>query len=315
MGEYKKQHTVPRKYLEGFTSNETGGRICQYSKSDGESCWVNPKNATTSNYIYSFRGQSGEWNHAVEKRLSKIENAAGPTIVSLVEGETISNQQRQDFSLFMAAMFQRPKHVVQHSERHIIEYMSNSDNVLEHIAKSRNKYVGMFGEEEVCRIEERTRDGTFKPSVEEAKRGRFRAWMENLKNMTVILSAMNWEIWKAKRGFSFLTSDSPINARRRGHWDDSGIVGIAKDNLAVEVTFPITSRYLLLLKHDGREGRRKATKARVRELNALTIRMANRFVYGQEESQETKQLILPNNSLPAPLTGGFTDHGKVIGSS
>ena len=307
MGEYKKQHTVTRKYLEGFASDQNHGKFCQYKKSDGTFSWVDPKDATTANYIYSIQKPDGSWNHAVEHGWSVIESDAIPIIPLICRQESLNDKQRYDFALHVAAMFLRPRHTIEHSLAGINNFISKADNALAFIKEHRSKLVQSHGEEEVSSLEIKIQNGDWEGSEMGAKIGRFRAWVDCLPTKATILVAMKWELWKSNKKNVFLTSDSPVSTRRNGNWHDPGIVGIAREDLNAEVYFPLDSRNFLVMKHSGNECRRSATKTRVIELNKLTIRMANKFIHSPFESGRIASLILDNNKLPAPLTGRLLD--------
>ena len=111
---------------------------------------------------------------------------------------------------------------------------------------------------------------------------------------------MYWQVWRAKKGHRFLTSDAPTFVRREGKPDDPGIVGIESLQVRAELTFPLSSKYLMMMKHRPCCERVDAAKVRVHELNALTIRMADRFVFDSALSDATQQLVLQNNHFSPP---------------
>lgn len=79
---YKSQHYIPQSYLRGFVDPNTPPNeepylwVCE--RECGNPFRRSPKNLAQESYYYSFRDESGELQHEVEKALSALK---GPGMV------------------------------------------------------------------------------------------------------------------------------------------------------------------------------------------------------------------------------------------
>jgi hypothetical protein len=160
---------------------------------------------------------------------------------------------------------------------------------------------GKFTQEEISHARLRIKQGVLEWSVDAAKSGQLRAWFKQLPRYAAAVCGMYWTIWRAQKGNQFLTSDAPAVVRREGREYDPGIVGLLRADLKAELTLPLSSKSLLVIRHVITPERMKASKTRVYELNARTVRMAHRFVFSSCESEEVQQLINLNQEFATPL--------------
>ncbi len=158
-----------------------------------------------------------------------------------------------------------------------------------------------FSQSQIDEARQKIDAGDFNASEHAAKKGQLRAWIEHLPDYSQIIANMHWEIWAAEAGEFFLTSDAPASVRRHVHDEDLGVVGLNRSDLKAELTIPLSKTHLLLAKHEPCKPTRRATKTRVRELNALVIRMAHRYVFSHENSSSIDLLVKGNMSFKAPL--------------
>jgi hypothetical protein len=114
MAEYKRQHTITKSYLRRFLSSDAGNMLCQYDKQNQSVCRVKCEDATVGKYVYSFQNRDGSWNHQGEQFLSQIESAAGPLLSKLELGQPLSDYERYQIGLFIAAMVRRPRVLMDH---------------------------------------------------------------------------------------------------------------------------------------------------------------------------------------------------------
>ena len=92
---------------------------------------------------------------------------------------------------------------------------------------------------------------------------------------------MRATLLQAPFGTRFMTSDQPVALFHPTLWNSTYGVGPGTDG--VEISFPLSSRYLLLLDHGmGSHAERTATLQDVEEFNRRTIEMAQLYVYTGE---------------------------------
>lgn len=301
MAEYKRQHTITKSYLRRFLSSDAGDLLCQYDKQNQSTCWVKCEDATVGKYVYSFQNRDGSWNHQGEKFLSEIESAAGPLLSKLELGHYLNDYEKYQIGLFIAAMVRRPRALMQHFVESFLLTANDPEKRMLHFESMIPELEGKFSKEEIANARVRIKEGALDWSHHAAKAGQLRAWFKQLPRYAAAISGMYWTTWRAQKGNRFLTSDAPAVVRREGRDYDPGIVGVLRADLKAELTLPLSSKSLLVLRHVLTPAREKASKTRVYELNARTVRMAHRFVFSSCESEEVGQLISLNREFSTPL--------------
>jgi hypothetical protein len=300
MAEYKRQHTVTKSYLRRFLQPGSE-KLYQYAKSDSSVCPVSIEDATVGKYVYSFQNRDGTWNHQAEQHLSRIESASGPLLSRLEFGERLSDDQRYAIALFIAATVRRPRAVMDHFLESFLSAANDPAQRMAYFDSMLPKLREKFPEQEIVQARIRIESGELDWSTHNAKAGQFRAWFKQLPRYAGIIADMYWTIWRARKDQVFLTSDAPAYVRREAHDFDPGVVGVLRADIKAELTFPLSSKSLLIARHNASPERANASKTRVRELNARTVRMAHRFIYSSGENDETVGLIAQNRDFTAPL--------------
>lgn len=301
MGAYKQQHTITEAYLRGFTSEATPNTLWRYDKID-ETCEAkNVEKATVKFYAYSFREADGSWNHSVEQLFGEVESVAIPLLPKLAAGIPISDVEKDHLALFIATIIRRPAALLEHFHEYFLQYANDPNRLSSFFDSLLPKLKQRFSQQEIDAAREGLLRGEFDISFDRAKAQQMAVWMQSAPRNSHIIANMHWQIWKADKGFDFLTSDAPAFVRRNGGDDDLGVVGIARADLGAELTFPISRRSLLIASHKPLKPVCKATKSRVQELNGQIIWMAYRHVFAATASDNTGRLVALNKEHVAPL--------------
>lgn len=95
----KRQHYLPRFYLEGFSSN---GLVAVYDRAEDEVRLQAPLNTAVIGHFYTMTDAEGRQRFEVEQMLGDFEGRASPVISKLSEGQEITQQERDDLSMFIA---------------------------------------------------------------------------------------------------------------------------------------------------------------------------------------------------------------------
>lgn len=167
-----------------------------------------------------------------------------------------------------------------------------------------------YSPEEIDDARERISAGTAEFSLDVAKRAMLDVWLRAMPRYARIISDMHWQVWKADKGLSFITSDAPAFVRREKNDRDLGVVGVGRADLGAELLFPLSRKAVLLGKHEACKPLQTATKSRVREINALIVRMAHKYVFAAEDLQQYTGLVLQNRHFSMPLP----DLSSVLGT-
>lgn len=301
MSGIKNQHTVTKAYLRRFADPSAPNSLWRFDKTNGSCEIKSVEKATVKFWAYSFLDSNGQWNDSVERLLSTIESDALPLLPKLEAGNQMTADERFDLSLFFAAMIRRPAALIDHLSEQFLKHRNDKKRLLSFFESLLPELQLKFSQSQIDEARQQIVAGEFNASEHTAKKGQLRAWIEHLPNYSQIIANMHWEIWTAAAGHCFVTSDAPAFVRRHAHDEDLGVVGINRADLNAELTIPLSRTRLLLAKHKPSKPTRRATKTRVRELNALIVRMAHRYVFSHENSSSIGRLVQENMTFKAPL--------------
>ena len=302
MADYKRQHTVAKSYLRGFVLNEAhGGTFKQYDKENGKSCFVKPEDASIWKYGYSFRRSDGSWNHNAEHGLGAIENKAVPAIRRLVSGRATEKADRYNIALFLVSSLRRPKQMVNSfMEAAITETQDPRWNKV--IIQKVEKDLGRaFSAKERAECSRLMKEKLENQSTDEVKARQFDVWFKSIPDHARSFMTLEWKVLTAKRPFFFVTSDSPACTRLIGDPDGKMSHYVVMSDPRVELSMPLSHSHFLLARHEGWSEPQRASKSRVQELNARTIRMAQRFIWSPKESRKMDLLFQTHMHFERPM--------------
>lgn len=281
----KRQHTVPRFYLDGFV--EHGGGIWQYPRDQSKPIQISSRSSAVGKHFYTYRMGDGSRTTALEDALSNVESKAAPVIRRLLEGHSIEESDRLNLSRLIAVQMVRgfdvrDRAVAQSEKLRDPDFATAFlDSCSEIPAETRDRY-----KQEILESGEG-------PSIDQSFYLPY--VMANTERYGHLISEMRWRFERVPRGCFFVTSDTPVVVRRRGHDLDEYPVGLARADLDVEMTFPLSKDMMLLAawSHTFRSRRRSrsTTFARVQELNRRTVLTAHRYVFSPRRCDTVEQLI------------------------
>lgn len=104
MGRTKRQHYVPRFYLERFTDGD--GSVWNYEKGTGESLALSPEDTAVETNFYSPRTEQGYFD-GIEKWLSDVESEACSLFSDVISGKPLAAEARAKFATYLAAQYAR----------------------------------------------------------------------------------------------------------------------------------------------------------------------------------------------------------------
>lgn len=105
----KKQHYVPRFYLEHFTAED--GMVWTYDKKSSNPTAgarkATPENTAVSTNFYSVQNEDGSYNDQLEEMLGNIESDAAPLYGALLDGKVPDGDDKDVMAVFFAALYAR----------------------------------------------------------------------------------------------------------------------------------------------------------------------------------------------------------------
>ena len=101
-----RHHIVPQCYLESFTNSN--GKLFVFPKDGARNTFeASTNNVAVRKHYYSFENENGEIDVRIEKVLGDLEGIAKPILRSIQARKLITDQQKEDLSVFIGILFSR----------------------------------------------------------------------------------------------------------------------------------------------------------------------------------------------------------------
>lgn len=273
-------HYVPKFYLKGFTDNRD---LYVYERFKAPRKSSPKREAFEPNYYTHVA--NGRPNDAAESTLEIIESQAADVVRRL--GNPLFRPTSDDMGsliLFVACMFARVP-----SWR---EYLSTVTEVLKQrqikIAGDKEQFAKFFVEFEKrhgwsATVEpEKLRQHMLKNGIKiDRTAHNLGAMFGSASSLVNELQHFGYQILYAPNGKYFMTSDAPVYTLLPTD-GKSANMGVGFGTPGVEVLFPLNKRTWLLMQKGLRPGGRTLYPEHVDEINYMTMEMANRFLFSNE---------------------------------
>ena len=296
--EPRKHHFLPQFYLRGFSIDRRG--IFQVEKSTGRHYVCQIKDIAAIRDYHELDGTDTDDPYLFEKKLAEVEGQQAAHLQStLVEGIT---QEHHRLSLLelLAVMRMRVPAVKEHIDR---SYGSTVRATALALQRSGRLPTPPKGLEETLRVE----NLDIKVLNWKCLEVMFR--MGSSEKVLHILARMRATLYRAPFGSRFVTSDQPVALYHPTLWKSA--YGAGPGTLGVEVSFPLSSRALVMLDHIAQpHSERVATCAEVEEFNRRTVVMAQEYIYTGETPKGAATLAQKSSTVFAGFRHEDIDAGK-----
>ena len=280
----KRQHFVPRFYLEHFT--DADGFVWAYDKQESSVRADVPEATATETNFYSVKSESGEYDDSIEDWLSKIESDAAPLYPKLLRGDALVGDERAKFALFIASTYTRSPAMV--------NAVASAHGDLAQITSDMT--VGDRASLEKILDEAETTAGAERSS-DEVRDLLFKVWKEKQYVMAVdkhvglmtidlahhvadMMFSMQWFVY-GNPDHRFITSDNPVVRITPTEFVDRlyGDGGFLHKHMYI--TTPLSPHRMVEMNWQkiGRTGLIKIDRNRVRELNRMRASFSERYLY------------------------------------
>ncbi|MEO8155140.1 MAG: DUF4238 domain-containing protein [Rhizobacter sp.] len=285
----KRQHFLPRFYLEGFAKD---GKVAVYDREKDEVRVQQPVNTGVIGHFYTMEDAEGRQRFELEQLLSEFEGKASPGIKKLAAREQPTDQERADLAIFVALAGFRTPDIIESLKlfnsglvSDIAKRMfANVDQVKETM---RGKPGAPTSEQE---LEQEAREMVEFAQSENYEVTTNHRWavgmaMQMAFKVAPLLAGRNWLIvHRSNDKMSFVTSDAPVvlstvQPRRPSFY------GIGFGSADAMVVFPLTqSCALVMFGEDGVLEHRRIDAVAIRHMNLDIADRCQRFVIGREEA-------------------------------
>lgn len=287
----KRQHFLPKFYLEGFTKD---GKIAVFDRELDQIRVQQPLNTCVIGHFYTFEDAEGRKRFDLEQFLSEYETKASLAIKKLGAKEAINADERSDLAIFIALAACRTPDIVDSLK------LFNSSLISDMAMR-------MFADVE--QVKEQMRGKTHAPLTEKELEEEAQEMVNFVKSeqwvvetnhvwavrtaiqmaLTIapILSGRDWTVvHRDNEKKSFVTTDAPvilttIEPRGNGYWE-RGIGFGCSDAL---VFFPLDQSCVLAMSgSDGNMNHITMGSEQIRRINLTLSNSCQRFVIGRDEA-------------------------------
>lgn len=296
--EPRKHHFLPQFYLRGFSVDRCG--IFQIEKSTGRHYGCQIKDIAAIRDYHELDGADTDDPYLFEKKLAEVEGQQAAHLQNtLAEGIALEHHRLKLLEL-LAIMRMRVPAVKEHIDR---SYGSTVRATALALQRSGHLPKPPKGLEEKLRVE----NLDIKVLNWKCLEVMFR--MGSSEKVLQILARMRATLYRAPFGCRFVTSDQPVALYHPTLWKSA--YGAGPGTLGVEVSFPLSSRVLVMLDHVALpHSERVATCAEVDEFNRRTVVMAQEYIYTGETPQGAAALAKKSSRVFAGFRHDDIDAGK-----
>jgi hypothetical protein len=285
----KRQHFLPKFYLEGFCVN---GMLAVYDRDSNEVRVQSPLNTAVIGHFYTFTDSEGQKRYELEQMLAKVEGKASPAIVKLAAKEQLSGEERADLAIFIAlAVCRTPDMVesVQQLTAGLISDIAKSmfSNTEQTKAIVRDKFGVTTSEQELeveaGAITKFVQDGDYEVKTNHT-------WAVGVSvamalEIAPVLVGRDWlVVHRQNEKKSFVTSDAPVILSTVKPRKPS-MFGIGFCGHDAMVVFSLTQSCALIISgKNGALGHRDVNEETIRNINLNIANGFQRFVIGRDDT-------------------------------
>lgn len=270
MDKPKKQHYVPRTYLNQF-SNEDGD-IFLYDNVNQELRIQNHKNVGYNKHFYTVE-INGEKDFFIEEYLANQVDVLYPFLLrKITNHEKFNADDKKKLGLYLAAQHLRTPYQ-RKNYNSMVE--RTTKEILSRVRKTSLSSNELIAEE----ISELIKNEQINIGVPKEQSLAF--LMSFVDEMADMLAKQNIIILTASKKSEFLTSDNPyvmVKEKWASKWSGYGIINTIK-------IFPISPKFLILLKDVGNKTiyRPISSSIDVRTYNQLIAMQSDRYIFSKNE--------------------------------
>ncbi|MCG8561489.1 MAG: DUF4238 domain-containing protein [Hyphomicrobiales bacterium] len=316
----KKQHFVPRFYLENFAISDSSKKIWTYDTQWNRLYGRVARETAVETNFYSFKDEDGQYRDDIEIWLSHVEGKAAGLYSKVLAGEILNGQERADFAMFLATLYARSPSILRVLGETLGAEVESMMNFITADRKrfddSVNQYISqtgkMMSEEIKDRIFNGLRDKS-KYALVVNRNAMLQAAIEASERLARIFFQMGWVTTKSK-GPGLITGDSPVvqhTAPGKFHPVFGGGGFLRLENF---VSVPLSPQHCLELywDKDYDSGVMSLTADRVRDLNRERAIFSDRFLFssikddgirnlGQKYKDEGLKVVVSGPGRIAPI--------------
>jgi hypothetical protein len=285
----KKQHVVPRFYLDGFCRD---GLLSVYDRQKNEFRIQTPHNTGAITHFYTFTDEDGRRRYDLDHLMSEYEGKAAQIIRKLSAKEKLTDDERSDMVIFVAIMgFRTPDQIdsLKAANGEMIKRLSHmifgSEKLAKIAVKQNPKNVGLSDDEieqqakQLCEFVQRNQF-----TVETDHKWALGMSMSMFAKVAEIFVRRDWVVMhRDSEKRSFITSDAPLILTLMQPRQNN-FYGIGYASSDAMIVFSLTQASILVMYgFDGTFTHSLMTEASMKDTNRLIAERCQRFLMGRDE--------------------------------
>ncbi|MEE9454199.1 MAG: DUF4238 domain-containing protein [Paracoccaceae bacterium] len=297
----KKQHFVPRFYLENFTDDH--GQLWTHDSQQVTGRQTTPENTAYETNIYTPLDEDGNRIELVEDTLAEIESLAAGILPDLLACRPIATEPKINFSIFLATMFARSPAQL----RQFAQFQGEmADSVGFHAFNAENKRKedrGELSDNEKRIYETFLNKKNYTMTVD--RRIGLLGFTQS-ERMAEYISKMTWT-YKISEKQQLLTSDNCFNWINGGPTLTNQAYGFGLTHPQAVVPFPLSPNIILRLDWLPRAGwgKYQLNKQNARLANKYQAKHKERFLYYRDSDNGFQRLGMKYKCPPQQLNSGI----------
>lgn len=282
----KKQHFVPRFYLENFADKQ--GELWTHDSQKDTLRQTTPENTGYETNIYTPSDDNGKRIDFIEEQLSKIEGRAAAILPDLLTFRKLDLEAKTEFAFFLATMFARsPAQLRQYATFHAeIAHWAGSVQLE---SENRQKLKDGLLTDEDRKVEDFLLDRN-NYTMDVDRRVGLVAF-EQSETLAKLMVQMNWT-FELSENQELLTSDNCVFWVNGGPKQDTGPYGFGLGHRQAVIPFPLNPTIILRLDWlpGGGWSKHRLVKKQARLSNQYQAKYKNRFLYFRTRDEGFRNL-------------------------
>ena len=304
----RKHHYLPQFYLEGFKILPQKGmkpHIWQIEKTGSQRHYNSAITDTGCIRDYHSLDHKQETDHkTIESLLSTVESKQAELVQLIVDAKDIKPSQIGELAEFISLMRYRIPAFASYIETSHRKIVLDTFKIM--------YQGGKFGDPPKAlrqMFESNGIDETLNITISNWKIVEKIIEVGCSSESISLLSQLNYQFYNTKEPNIFVTSDNPV-ALFHPNYEDIKPYGVGLAIKGVELTFPLTSRILIVAGQHLEPGSFLASCDQVNEFNRRTIIMGDNYIFSNEISAELKNYISELKDIFAGFTFNNLYHGN-----
>lgn len=301
----RNNHYIPQFYLRCFSTDSE--RIYRLDKRENTIKHLSISSVGFEKNIYTYREKNGEIS-SLEPVFLQVEGLAASCIRKLKAKENISDQEKSDLSFFLSLQMVRTPSFQNNMEAAQKELMEKTARMTMRMSKP--EYVQRFFQKKGKQMSLKEAENVLEFGSDEKrssinitypKEYGIRQMLQLSMDFTPIFQICDWELRHSVTPYGFLTSDNPFMLIPGEKPDPFFSVGLLTPK--VKKVVPLTAG-MCLIAHEPQKDpviiHNEADKNYFGNINKLTIKNAERYVFGPSSGKIEKIVKFDQNVLKTP---------------